>query len=66
MRDSTGNELKPCPFCGGEAFMIEEQDADEPSVNTIKVMCGECSCQTDKHYNEKYAIKEWNRRVNEE
>ena len=50
-------ELKPCPFCGGEA--------DIRTVGEISyIECATCHCQTESvHYKEKNKIIEaWNKR----
>ena len=57
-------ELKRCPFCGGEA------DVDTCYSNngffatkTYKVFCQDCLCQTDEEYIKDKAIEAWNKRV---
>lgn len=54
-------ELKKCPFCGGEAEVYEQKHREYPS--TYYVRCkGFCIKQQD--YNEKSrAVFAWNRRV---
>lgn len=54
-------ELKPCPFCGGKArIMMEEEDLPDESFHNI--YCTSCGVQfwtkskTD-------AIEAWNRRI---
>ncbi len=32
-------ELKPCPFCGGEAAIVYD-------INSVYVKCIKCHCQT--------------------
>lgn len=61
-------ELKPCPFCGGQAKLY---------VNSgVRVTCNNCNCQTPILRDGEYlkgvgdtavsrVIKKWNRRVNE-
>ena len=48
-------ELKPCPFCGGEAKLVV-QFGDE-----FMVLCPNCEAQTNFHDKEG-AIAAWNRR----
>ena len=60
-------ELKPCPFCGGEAIMKE---IDAPWIyiachNCMKQISFMVQAQDDKE-TEKLAIKAWNTRVGEE
>ncbi len=53
-------ELKKCPFCGGEAKM-------KYNVNKYYwAVCSECSVETDGSYSKIEAIKQWNRRANDE
>lgn len=55
--------LKPCPFCGGYAFVFVKEKADYP----YRVQCGDekCSCRTDNYTMPEGAIEAWNRRVTE-
>ena len=48
-------ELKPCPFCGGEARLGMDFDWHF-------VYCIECQAQIERDY-EKEAIDAWNRRA---
>ena len=54
-------ELKPCPFCGGKAFV----SAKLPYFGerfTLAVVCEKCNASS-KHKNfEDEAIEAWNRR----
>lgn len=62
-------ELKPCPFCGGQAKLY---------VNSgVRVICNNCKCQTPIIRDGEYStgvggtavsrvIKKWNKRVNED
>lgn len=56
---NTNEQLKPCPFCGGEARIVKFIN-DE-----YYVKCIYCCAKTDLYGSEFYAIKFWNRRVNE-
>jgi len=51
-------ELKACPFCGGE-------DCDVDSYNTSKwtVLCNGCGVETDGEETEGEAIKAWSTRA---
>ena len=55
-------ELKPCPFCGGEAVIKPVFD-----LSVYFVHCKNCQCTLGCFYRAKCdAISEWNRRVNDE
>lgn len=68
------DKLKPCPFCGGEAFVDTIEHSDENRPNGYRyhgnIMCQVCqaSCGTTG-FDETYtlatekAIKAWNRRA---
>lgn len=50
-------KLKSCPFCGGEAVMIGEDDG------MYQVICPNCNGTIDDFYNEKeVAAEKWNTR----
>ena len=51
-------ELKPCPFCGGEAEFFEDEFFCRYSV-----VCTECGAGTDTYGVERDAMDAWNRRV---
>ena len=59
-------ELKPCPFCGGEA---ELSGGCFDGESTSYVMCKKCASQGEfffvspKYASAEKAIKAWNRRV---
>lgn len=51
-------ELKPCPFCGGEAEFFEDEFFCRYSV-----VCTECGAGTDTYGVERDAMDAWNRRI---
>lgn len=58
-------ELKPCPFCGGEAEII----IFSAEYGTVTVGCAneECDIAMGKaFFTDEEAIRHWNRRVNDE
>lgn len=60
-------ELKPCPFCGGEASitLYDPYDGYQGNCGYYVVCCSKCSVQMQNSNKEKL-IKEWNRRANDE
>ena len=57
-------ELKPCPFCGGEALVVEHPFS--PQMSTYGVECLSCGVMTPSNYIAKVgAIGAWNRRSDE-
>ncbi len=63
------NELKNCPFCGGEAVQIIKRiEGDNKILNILHgdytlVQCKHCYASTRPFDDEKIAIEAWNRRV---
>ena len=70
------SELKPCPFCGGEArewnnglmeTIIDENgsyvDMDISSPDMFGIECTKCCCQNIGYSSEQEAMEAWNRRV---
>ena len=49
-------ELKPCPFCGGEAEV-------RGTYRTIYVCCLWCGAESGEYSDVGQAIRAWNRRV---
>ena len=49
-------ELKPCPFCGGEA--------EDFGVDVFWVTCKNCHIGTESFDTLQEAIEAWNRRAN--
>lgn len=75
MSEETKIELKPCPFCGGEANLVCLPPKDQCSMSRYFVHCRKCySSQCHESWTNPasmwwgadYAIKAWNRRVSEE
>lgn len=67
-------ELKPCPFCGGEAELIESGN-DYIGYNKTEIKCRSCSAkQTHRWIKFKYdyefvhtkTIEAWNKRAYEQ
>ena len=58
-------ELKPCPFCGGEAIIVNEatrKNVYEEAIKGTATGCRNCGCQMFNR-NRELAIKAWNKRV---
>lgn len=60
-----GEELKPCPFCGGEASIIAVEE--ESNAGGYVVMCSGCECSTRVWFPIKDDVRgilrsEWNKR----
>ena len=57
-------ELKPCPFCGGRAFIHK---SNTPLGTFYFAHCGNEDCpiepKTHSKYKREHAVEAWNRRV---
>lgn len=61
-------ELKPCPFCGGEAIgaAFERQYSDGTTADYLYgVSCRSCDMECGWYETEHEAQTAWNRRVND-
>ena len=57
-------ELKCCPFCGGEAKIHKsQQDIFGRLKDCYSVFCTECCCQTQYSLSETEAAQDWNKRT---
>lgn len=53
--------LRPCPFCGGEAEMVELND--EANKGGSVITCTRCQCSTAVHFDRKTnLVSSWNDR----
>ena len=52
------SDLKPCPFCGGEARTHYVK-----GYELWEVSCGQCGSELSAYLSEAEAIEAWNRRV---
>lgn len=53
------SDLKPCPFCGGEA----ETHGVQENVDTTFILCTGCEAEMGEHPTEAEAIAAWNTRA---
>lgn len=56
----TEPKLKPCPFCGGEAFLDDRADG---CYGVYSVFCRECLASLKSYLKKEDAIESWNKRV---
>lgn len=61
-------ELKPCPFCGGDAHLRTTDFTDGCrgfEMRAVYVQCACCGARTLEYRDERFAIEDWNRRAGE-
>lgn len=57
-------ELKPCPFCGGQAELIETMGSQAAAFSPyFRVTCTDCGIHQDQWDERKLAISAWNTRA---
>jgi Lar family restriction alleviation protein len=59
-------ELKPCPFCGGEAEYKTFTTGRILKFTAHYIACSVCGCQTNVQFTNKEAATKWNRRADHE
>ena len=65
-------DLKPCPFCGGEALDFHRHNTDAtadwcgPVDHWVCCVSDDCGASTCVHDTKDEAIATWNRRAGEE
>lgn len=59
--------IKPCPHCRGEANVVKCRKAMAflPVIDSYKVVCAYCNCQTGRYPSKEKAVDTWNRRDGE-
>lgn len=57
--------LKPCPFCGGEAAMLQdgEDDSETGEISHYRVICMNCGIEQMPAPTKEEAGADWNRRA---
>lgn len=59
--------LKPCPFCGGEAELESRFfPYSYPTQDWYYVYCKSCNVQVDEYESKEKAIEAWNKRANDD
>lgn len=62
-------KLKPCPFCGGQAVIVEAQKNIFYPKGSVYIICNKCNVQTEEYETDYIgtaydkAVSVWNRRV---
>ncbi len=64
--DDMMSELKPCPFCGGEAKLYVRSIHGLLFGDYYWVKCEDCNAETASDFEKSVAIEAWNRRANDD
>lgn len=59
-------ELKPCPFCGGDASLIVKEFFGFPEEDVYTVACNDCNSRSCYSDDRKETVKVWNTRPAED
>lgn len=65
------NKLKPCPFCGGNAKLVHEEQGITVSYVVSYILCTVCKATSPtfristEYSSDKKAIEAWNSRAQE-
>ena len=65
------DKLKPCPFCGGKAKLVNEEQGITVSYIVSYILCTECKASSPvfrictEYSSDKKAIEAWNSRAQE-
>ena len=58
-------ELKPCPFCGGNVEIVTADPWSEEE-DTFRIICQKCDIVAVFYLPKQEAIKAWNRRTSDD
>ena len=60
----SNENLKPCPFCGGQAELQAKNITTTKTSKTLyQIICTECTCSIVDYVYADTAVRAWNRRV---
>lgn len=68
VQNSSDEELKPCPFCGGKPVTDFERDTAHGLIGDIiswSIYCTECYAELFSNESSEDVVEKWNRRVSE-
>jgi len=57
------NELKPCPFCGGNALIQVVRDLDTGGYYSHYIFCDDCGAEMSAKHEHESVIEKWNKRA---
>lgn len=63
------SDLKPCPFCGGEAFLSTDPEATKDMCGRLwayTIVCSRCCATSGLCCSPEKAAEVWNRRASDE